>query len=533
MINLLKRFITQFDVNDSKVYDVVIVGTGVAGLYTSVCLDRKLKIALITKEKIQNSNTTLAQGGIAAPISHDDSPEIHFNDTINAGAGLCNEEMVKILVNEAVDNINNLISMEIPFDLDEEGEIILGKEGAHSKNRIVHASGDATGRIISDHLSSIVQNMENVDIIEDAFFCDVLTNEDTAVGVVLKIKETVLKIYANYIIIATGGYGYIYNRTTNPPVTTGDGIAAALRAGCELADMEFVQFHPTVLIHPLDSSFLISEAVRGEGAILLNNKNERFMDKYTHLKELAPRDVVARAIYYEMQKTNSTNVFLDITFKDKDFLMKRFPNIYKRCEEIGIDISKDKIPVSPAQHYCMGGIISDKYGKTNIGNLFVCGEASCTMVHGANRLASNSLLEGLVFGRRIANYINNSTKGTIKHYDIKHKFKHKEININIQDEINSLKRNMDLYVGIIRDKNGLTPLLNQLSEKIYRYNDIMLNSRNQFEFYNMLTIAWTVTYSALQRTESRGSHFRADYPEIDNNIWKKHIIINKLILEGI
>ncbi|MEZ0535832.1 L-aspartate oxidase [Caldicellulosiruptoraceae bacterium PP1] len=531
-----KSFLIDFYANEiEKLYfDVVVIGTGVAGLYTSINLDQKMKIALVTKENITKSNTSLAQGGIAASISEEDSPDIHLVDTLKAGAGLCDEKMVQILVNEAVDNIKNLISMKIPFDLDEEGEIVLGKEGAHSRKRIVHASGDATGRIISEHLSQMVISKENIKIFENAFLIDILTKDDKAVGVLLKINSSLLLIFAKNIILASGGYGYIYKRTTNPEVTTGDGIAAALRAGCKISDIEFIQFHPTVLHHPQNQSFLISEAVRGEGAILKNIYGERFMQKYNQLQELAPRDIVSRSIFYEMQKTDSDHVFLDITFKDKEFLQKRFPNIYKQLLSLGLDLSKDLIPVSPAQHYCMGGILTDQFGRTNIRNLFSCGESSCTRVHGANRLASNSLLEGIVFGRRIAQFINENDPIEMT-TDFDYRLQNKNIDyiekLDIKKEIDELRTLMNSYAGIIKDKEGLCKLKTFIISKLELFNTKILTSKNHFEYYNMLMISYFVSLASLTRLESRGSHFRNDYPNTDDSNWKKHIVFTKTTME--
>lgn len=528
MIELIdiKRYVWDFDIkkDDIATFDVVIIGTGVAGLYTAVNLDRRLKVAMVTKETIQISNTTLAQGGIAAPISSDDSPDIHYMDTIKAGAGLCSSKMVRILVDEALLNIEILLNMRIPFDLDDEGEIVLGQEGAHSRKRIIHASGDATGRIISEHLGLKLKTYENVTVFENTFLVDIITIDNTAVGVLLSQKEKNLILFAKYIVLASGGYGYLYKYTTNPEVTTGDGCAVAIRCGAKVVDMEFVQFHPTVLFHPMNKSFLISEAVRGEGGILYNIKGERFMSNYHPLAELAPRDVVARSIYFEMQKTNAENVFLDVTHLDKEFIKRRFPNIYSNCIKLGLDITKERIPVAPAQHYSMGGVLSDENGRTTVENLFVCGEAAGTMVHGANRLASNSLLEGLVFGRRIAQFINNHQVGSLKITSIiSHKEEYENVNLDIISETELLREKMSSQAGIVREKDGLRNLLDFLVIKLDCLKNKKLQTLKEIEFYNMLTVAYPIVQAALTREESRGSHYRCDFPQQDDTNWKKHL----------
>ncbi|WAM32962.1 L-aspartate oxidase [Caldicellulosiruptor morganii] len=525
-----KRYCVDFDTKSDEVlkFDVVIVGTGVAGLYTAINLDRSLNIALVTKESIQISNTTLAQGGIAAPLSQDDSPDIHYMDTIKAGAGLCDGYMVRILVDEAIENINILLNMNIPFDLDDEGEIVLGQEGAHSRRRIVHASGDATGRIISEHLGLKLRSYDNVTVFENAFLVDILTTgERKALGVLLKKNGKNLIILAKYIVLASGGYGYLYKYTTNPEVTTGDGCAAALRCGAKLIDMEFVQFHPTVLYHEKNKSFLISEAVRGEGGILYNINNERFMPRYHPQAELAPRDIVSRSIYFEMKKTNSQNVFLDITHLDSQFIKERFPNIYKTCLSLGLDITKERIPVAPAQHYSMGGVLSDEFGRTTIENLFVCGEAAGTRVHGANRLASNSLLEGLVFGRRIANYINNSNIGELKENDFSYFGKNfKEFKEDVISEVEILRSKMSEFAGIVRNEEGLESLIKYILNKLSVLNEVKLQTAKQIEYYNMLMIGYVIASGALMRKESRGSHYREDFPYQDDVNWKKHLVFS-------
>ncbi|HEX9059475.1 MAG TPA: L-aspartate oxidase, partial [Clostridia bacterium] len=406
-----QRYLIDFDTDDveKEYFDIVIIGSGIAGVYTALQIPLSYNVAILTKESMDTSNSVLAQGGIAVSLDKEDSPQLHFRDTIYAGAGLCDEDSVWVLVNEAASNIENLFKFGVNFDKKDTDELSLTREGAHSKNRIIHA-GDTTGKEVCDKLISEVITHSNVKIKEKIFAIDLLTDNGKCYGV-LAYDETQNKIKAfmsRTVVCATGGFGQIYKNTTNPDVSTGDGLCLAYRAGAKLMDLEFIQFHPTVLHHKDNKSFLISEAVRGEGAVLRNINGDRFMDSYHPLRELAPRDVVSRAIFKEMKKTNSEFVYLDITFKGKEYLENRFPNIYKTCLEYGIDISKDYIPVAPAEHYCMGGIKTDVFGRTGIKGLYACGEAACTGIHGANRLASNSLLEGLVFGHKIGEEIEQS-----------------------------------------------------------------------------------------------------------------------------
>ncbi|HHW30612.1 MAG TPA: L-aspartate oxidase [Clostridiaceae bacterium] len=524
----------DFDINkiDKEYHDIIIIGSGIAGVYTALETPQEYNIAILTKETLDISNSVLAQGGIAVSLDKEDSPQLHFQDTIYAGAGLCNEESVWVLVNEAESNIKNLLKFGVNFDKIEHGELALTREGAHSKNRIIHV-GDSTGKEVCDKLISVVKTRKNINIMERTFVLDILTEDGVCKGVIAYEEDSdKFKLYlSNIVICATGGYGQLYANTTNPEVATGDGAALAYRAGAALSDLEFIQFHPTVLYHPENKSFLISEAVRGEGAILLNVNKERFMPKYHPLKELAPRDVVSRAIFKEMQRTNSDHVYLDITFKSKEYLQRRFPNIYKTCISYGIDISTDYIPVAPAEHYCMGGIVTDVHGRTNIRGFYACGEVASNGIHGANRLASNSLLEGLVFGRKISIEISRllenkenkkvdfsggyTTDRTLNASDIK-------INsVEIKKEIQALMTN---YVGIVRDKEGLM----YAEKRIKEYSELVKNMKNMsmadFELQNILLLSKLVVESALEREESRGAHFRSDFDKTDDINWKKHII---------
>ncbi len=527
----MNRYLIDFDLNtiEKEYRDVIIIGSGIAGVYTALKISEKYNIAVITKDTIDISNSVLAQGGIAVSLDKEDSPELHFKDTIYAGAGLCDEDSVWTLVNEAAGNIKDLCQLGVNFDKKNSNELSLTREGAHSKNRIIH-TGDYTGKEVCDKLISIVKTRENVKIEERTFVIDLLTEDNICRGILIfnENKNTVKAYLSQVVICATGGFGQLYLNTTNPEVATGDGISFAYRAGSELMDLEFIQFHPTVLFHPDNKSFLISEAVRGEGAILRNNKCERFMPKYHELKELAPRDVVSRAIFEEMNKSKTTNVYLDITHKDREFLIKRFPNIYKTCLEYGIDISKDYIPVAPAEHYCMGGIRTDIYGRTNIKGFYACGEVACNGIHGANRLASNSLLEGLVFGNKIGQEVNEYLMDSgLKNRELKISFKADRVykDIDYKKIKTKIQEIMTLNVGIIRNEDGLLNAKNEIENFYDLLKDFDDRTIEYFEIKNMITLARLVIKSALEREESRGAHFRSDFDKTDDTNWKRNIII--------
>ncbi|MCX7747299.1 MAG: L-aspartate oxidase [Clostridia bacterium] len=523
------RYLIDFNTEhlENEYYDVVIIGSGIAGVYTALEIPEEYKVAILTKETIDISNSVLAQGGIAVSLDEEDSPELHFKDTIYAGAGLCNEESVWVLVNEAASNIKCLCQYGVNFDRKSPKELSLTREGAHSKNRIIHA-GDTTGKEVCDKLTSVVRTRNNVTIRERTFVLDLLTENGACKGILAYEEDsTKYKLYlTNVVVCATGGFGQIYEYTTNPEVATGDGVCLAYRAGVELMDLEFIQFHPTVLFHPENKSFLISEAVRGEGAILRNIHGDRFMAEYHELEELAPRDVVSRAIFEEMRKYKSTHVYLDITFKSKEYLENRFPNIYKTCLNYGIDMSKDYIPVAPAEHYCMGGIRSDVYGRTNILGFYACGESACNGIHGANRLASNSLLEGLVFGHKIGSEIGNIIKNREKKIHISVDFQsNRKEQIKEPEAIKKeVQRIMTENVGIIRNKEGL----HKAKESLDKYYKMLQSVENKnithFELQNIVLLSKLVIESAMEREESRGAHFRSDYNKTDDINWRRNII---------
>lgn len=497
-------------------FDVLIIGAGIAGLYTALNIDDKHSCCILTKEDAEVSNSWLAQGGIAAAISLDDTPMFHFEDTIVAGAGLCDENAVKVLVSEGPQDIRSLIEMQVPFDLDSEGDLDITREGGHRRRRIVHAGGDATGRETVKALAHVVSLRNNVTFMPHNFCVDILTDDDGSVTgcAVLDSTDTLYIIDTPNVVLATGGIGQIYKVSTNPSVATGDGLAAAVRAGANLKDMEFIQFHPTGLWSNKheNRAFLISESVRGEGGLLKNSDGIRFMDGRHELNELAPRDIVAREITRELIIRGEDHVFVDITSEPRDYLEHRFPTIFSECLKRGIDISKTWIPVCPVQHYLIGGIQTDLDARTSVEGLYTCGEAASTGVHGANRLASNSMLECLVFGRRAASHINGrlAVMGKVKQSKlpcpekrplILRKFS--EIRIEIQQLMND-------YGGVLRNEKGMTTALNRVSEIVTELENSFCSGREYIETLNIATLSTDILKAALNRKGSVGAHYRED-----------------------
>lgn len=520
--------LNSFPANSPPLVDsarFLVIGSGIAGLYAALELSKTARVILITKSLIQESNTYYAQGGIASAIGTEDSPELHYQDTMMAGAGLCNSEAVKILVAEGVDRVRQLIHLGVPFD-QKDGEISFTQEAAHSHRRILHALGDATGRAISETLISQLRH-SNITIYEQHFALALITEAGVCRGVVTINQGNLNLFLASATILCTGGLGQIFEKTTNPTVATGDGMLLAYRAGAVLTDLEFIQFHPTALCLPSAPPFLISESVRGEGALLINSNGEQFMPRYNKLAELAPRDIVARSISAEIQRTNSSCVFLDLSKMTSKWIKQRFPNIYETCLKYGLNIISDPIPVAPAAHYMMGGIMTDLWGRTSIPGLYAAGEAAATGVHGANRLASNSLLEGLVFGGRIADFLKNRPKEDppkINNLEIHYP----KIRIKYNqwtDNLISVRRITSEFLGIIRNKTGLQQAeeLLSLESGSLTKNEFELNP-HFFELQNMTDLARLIARGALIRAESRGAHFRSDYPDL-SPIWQKHIQI--------
>ena len=508
-----------------EIVDFLIMGSGVAGLRAAVELAPHGNVLIVTKDRPRESSTEYAQGGIAVALSDEDEIGIHYEDTLRAGDGLCREEAVKILVEEGPERIIELISWGAEFD--KEGtKLDFTLEAAHSRRRILHAHGDATGRELERVLLAKVSSFSSVRTYPFSFTIDLIAKDGECHGAfILKGKE-VITLLAKATILATGGGCQIFSRTTNPPVSTGDGMAIAFRAGAVLEDMEFIQFHPTSLYSPLAPQFLLSEAVRGEGAILRNIRKERFMEDYHPMAELAPRDVVSRAIISEMVKTKSNHVYLDLTLLGKEFLKKRFPRIYSTCLQYDIDITRELVPVSPAAHYVMGGVKTDTGGGTNIRGLYAAGEVACTGVHGANRLASNSLLEGLVYGARAGrSALNTSINNEQLTISIEESSLSSSLlaprSIPDHEEVrHELRKLMWERVGIIRCGESLGYAKERLAEWSFIQKTTPL-TRRELELKNMLVMAHLATEASLQRKGSTGAHYRSDYPERGEE-WEKH-----------
>jgi len=496
-------------------FDVVIIGSGLAGLYTALNIDSSRSCCIMAKESIEISNSWLAQGGIAAAIGHNDEPELHLEDTLIAGAGMCDRKAVEVLVDEGPSDIRNLVALNVPFDLNASGELDVTREGGHHMNRIVHAGGDATGREAVKVLTYLVAKRGNVTMYDNSILIDVVTDAGGVCGAVIKTHvDNYVLISTHNLVIATGGIGQVYKVSTNPSVATGDGIAVAVRAGAELNNMEFIQFHPTGLwsSEKENRAFLISEAVRGEGGLLKNSKGERFMLGTHELNELAPRDIVARAIVEELKKSGEDHAYIDITAEPEEVLSHRFPTIYNECLKRGINIANDWIPVCPVQHYLIGGIKTDLWARTNVHGLFAVGEAAYTGVHGANRLASNSMLECLVFGRRAAQRINDDLFRNTYVDDVKLPV----LDIRPNDYLDyagmreKLQQTMNDKCYVIRNKKDMLSALEEVTHMLSLLSNSFEDKREYYEMLNLCTTAKEILNAALARKESVGAHYRID-----------------------
>lgn len=525
-------------------YSAVVIGSGIAGLYSALKLEQQLNlpdgILLITKSELGESNSYYAQGGMVAVLksNKNDSVSSHVADTIKAGAGLSELNTIKFISENSDKVVKDLFTFGVEFDRDENGNFTLTKEAAHSVNRILHSGGDATGREMEIALCHTLQNHKNIKVYENSLAVDLLVENNTCDGVVIfhEKNSEYETVYCKTLILATGGLGQLYKYTTNPVGATGDGFALAYNVGAELQDMEFVQFHPTALAFDDKKNhnrFLISEAVRGEGAKLCNKDRVQFMYKYDERKELAPRDIVARSIFQEMKATNTTNVYLDTSDIPRDKLIKRFPTIANKCLDNGIDITKDLIPVAPAAHYFMGGVKTNLKGETSIKGLYAIGEVSSTGLHGGNRLASNSLLECVVCAYEVAEFLRNSDLS----FDIpknekfdkiisKYEIPNVENKIDVQNLKSKLKDLMWNNVGIYRNEKSLNDAINGLNEleKEFPKQDKYL-SKEEYEFRNMLISARLIVKSAIRRKESRGAHYRTDY--LETNEVCEHSILSR------
>jgi L-aspartate oxidase len=508
----------------------VIVGGGVAGLRAAIGLAPAGRVLVLTKAEPAESNTGYAQGGIAAAMGDDDSPSLHAEDTMRAGDGLCDEAAVRVLVEHGPHDVRELVEWGARFDLAADGRPALGREAAHSVRRVLHA-GDATGREIGRVLWERVRALPSVDTIDHALVTEVLVDDGIAAGVrYFDAAGRGHEVRARSTLLATGGAGQVFSDTTNPAVATGDGIALGFHAGARLADLEFVQFHPTALNLAGAPRFLISEALRGEGARLVNVRGEPFMARYHAAGDLAPRDVVARSIVRESEASGGP-VFLTLAHLDAGFVTGRFPTIAAMCAQIGLDLARDPIPVGPAAHYIMGGVDTDVWGRTSLPGLYAAGEAACTGVHGANRLASNSLLEGLVFGARSAHAMIEAPQaaplkgdrvgardwglGTGTDRDVLPVPSPQSL---AADEIRAL---MWRSVGLFRTREGLTAAVASLERAVVPASPATAEAWRQG---NLLTVARLIARAALRREESRGGHFRADFPERDDARWKIHVV---------
>jgi len=509
-------------------FDVLIIGSGLAGLATALKLADDKSIGIVCKTQLTESSSHWAQGGVAAAISSEDPISSHIKDTKNAGAGLCDEAITEFVANKSEKALDWLMNLGVNFTKNKQGnDLHLTREGGHSQMRVAHVA-DTTGKAIQEHLIQKILSHPNISVLEHHIAVDIITSEkmkidmekNTCLGAyILNNKNNHVETFtSNNIVLATGGASKVYLYTTNPDVSTGDGIAMGWRAGCKVANMEFVQFHPTCLFDEKDRSFLISETLRGEGAKLVLPSGETFMEKYDDRGDLAPRDIVAQAIDYEMKQKGLVCVYLDISEKSSDFIRKRFPMIYKRCLDRGIDITKEPIPVVPAAHYTCGGIMTDGEGKTNINQLYAIGEVACTGLHGANRLASNSLLECLVFSSTAA--------ASILSNDFTHEYqlpKWDESRVTDADEEvlithtwNELRRFMWNYVGIVRTNKRLSRALhriNMLRDEVGEFYKNFKISSNLIELRNLLQVAELIVLSSIERKESRGLHYSKDFPK--------------------
>jgi L-aspartate oxidase len=531
-----------------KQFDFVIIGSGIAGLTFALKAVQHGSVAIITKRKGADSNTAWAQGGIACVMSDEDSFDLHVRDTLEAGAGLCDEVAVRTIITEGPQRIRELVDLGLQFDLREVSghrEFDLGREGGHSKRRILHVR-DVTGQELENTLLAELRQRPGVELLEHHMAVDLITAgklgfavEDRCLGIYVLDEKSgeVETIRSDRIVLATGGCGKVYLYTTNPDIATGDGVAMAWRAGATIANMEFIQFHPTCLFHPKAKSFLISEAVRGEGGVLRNSRGEDFMKRHHPQGSLAPRDIVARAIDAEIKRSGAQYVFLDITHKPPEFLQERFPHIYQTCLQFGIDMSKQPIPVVPAAHYQCGGVKTDVNGATSLPGLYAIGEVGCTGLHGANRLASNSLLEGLVVAHRAA-------EASVREFPPRHPAKKialpewQSSNVQDVDELvviyhnwDEIRRLMWDYVGIVRTDKRLQRASTRLRNLQREIHDFYWNfkvSVDLLELRNLATVAALIVDSALSRRESRGLHFTLDHPQIYDPQYKQDTLLTRI-----
>ncbi|MCE5204274.1 MAG: L-aspartate oxidase [Actinomycetia bacterium] len=523
-----ERYLLPFDTArmSCDVCDVLVIGSGIAGMVAALQVSRFARVTLVTKGKLAETNTWYAQGGIAGAVGEADSVELHLADTLVVGQGLCDPAVVRAVVSEAPEALAELQELGVDFDRSEDGRIALSREGGHSLPRVLH-SGDATGAEVQDTLTSVVRGLPGITLIEGAFLVDLLTDSDRCAGALIFEREArePTVIWAGATVLATGGCGQVYRVTTNPLVATGDGMAAAWRAGAQLADMEFVQFHPTALDSTASPKFLITEALRGDGAYLLDCEEKRFMLGVHPLAELAPRDVVSREIEKVMTRCGRPNVWLDARHLGKAHLERHFPTISAKCREAGYELSRDLIPVAPAAHYMIGGVLTDIDGRTTVPGLYASGEVMCSGLHGANRLASNSLLEGLVFSRRIARALAGADLEPRVHAISGSVAGRTTCGTSVART--AIQEVMSTKVAVTRTREGLQEAVATLDGLGASLGGPALDA-TAMESRNMVTIATLIASAALTRCESRGTHYRLDCPSRDDDaclarlVWSRH-----------
>lgn len=529
---LVPRYLVPFQPKSVPHFftDVLIIGGGLAGLRAANAVDREQSVLVVTKEAIVESNSNYAQGGIASVLDPVDSFQEHIADTLVAGGSLCDQRVVEMVIREAPDHIRELVNWGTHFD-EKNGEITLGREGGHSHNRIVHALGDSTGKEVMRAVIAHTLHLPNVQVWENSFTLDLLTHEGACRGAMIhRVSGGQVMVWAKQTILATGGAGQIYRESTNPLVATGDGHAIAYRAGVELRDMEFVQFHPTVLYIAGGSRSLITEAARGEGGRLVDKNGLRFMPQYDPRAELAPRDIVSRSIVTQMELTQHPCVYLDLSHLDAAFVRERFPGISAACAKFSIDITTDRIPVRPGAHYMIGGVIVDLEGRTSLPGLWAAGEVSSSGLHGANRLASNSLLEGLVYGAhagRGASRVAAAMSDDFRALPLANPIKpEKPEPLDVADIRNSLKALMWRSAGVRRSGEILLDALEQVEQWQKYVLRRQFKEINAWELQNMLTISRIVIEASMARTESRGTHQRIDFAET-NEDWNRHLVFRR------
>jgi L-aspartate oxidase len=533
----MKRYLIPFAPKQTphRFTDVLVIGAGIAGLRAALEVPPELDVLVVTKDALQQSSSAYAQGGIAGVMSPEDRFEDHINDTLAAGAGLCERPVVEMVVREAPAQIADLIRWGTRFD-QEGGQLALGREGGHSHRRIVHALGDATGHEVMRAIIERACQASHLTLWDETFTIDLLTHEGRCAGaVVCRPGGEPLLIWAKQTILASGGCGMVYRETTNPPVATGDGLAAAWRAGARLCDLEFMQFHPTVLYVAGSGRYLITEAIRGEGAYLRDKSGRRFMLDEDPRAELAPRDVVAQAIVRCMERTQHPCVYLDLAHLDPDRVRQRFPGIDRVCRGFGLDITRDRIPVRPGAHYMIGGVAVDGQGRTSLPGLWAAGEVAASGLHGANRLASNSLLEGLVFGAACGRGAARAAADSPDNFLVPplanppsappRQAGNEEQPLDVTDLTNSLRSLMARRMGVVRDRPGLLEAQQTVAFWCRYVLAHAFTSRPGWELQNLLTVARLMIHSALTREESRGVHFRSDFPQRDDRHWQRRLML--------